>query len=189
MDTISQILFLAELIVPSLVAVFLLIKFRERLPIIGAKKEIFQYSMMDEARTRTWHKIQKDSLKVMGEFVTFEYQKERYFVMPQAIVREKGIATSDYTLHNPIPINPLHNGTGIMSASETKEAIDSKVVFDLLRFTLSNVETGIMFLLIGTLIVGIINIYFGYTASSQISADHTLLQQVVHYLFPNSPAP
>lgn len=154
-------------------------------------KDYFKYAIIDSARNIKWFKISIDRFKVMGKYVMFYHGKDSYFVMKEGNLRNSGIPSAIYDEHNPFPHSlKFDEQSGLekntISGSETKEAINSKVVFDLLRFTLSNVETLVMIVLIANLIVGIVGIFFSYQTQSAVNAQDVLLKQVVKYLFPNS---
>jgi hypothetical protein len=173
-------------LIPIMITTAIIMRWKHiTVPILGKKKSFFRYSMMDEARNVTWHRIQTDKLKTVGKFVFFEYGGEYYFQHERAVFRDKGIATSNYTLHNPVPLS-IEHGAEVMSAKEVKDAQNDKVVFDLLRFTLSKVENAYLILAAVSIIMIGINLYLTYQLQNSIGTENKLLCEVVHYLFPTT---
>ena len=161
-------------------------KTKYHIPLFGGKKELFRYEMIDESNEKSVHTIPVKDLEVLGKFTYFRYRRGIYFIKNWAIFRVKGQRSSIYRLHdsNPLPINRTDKTPE--SAEETKEMADSKVVIDLLTYTLSKTDV-MIFLAVAIIgVVSVINLYFTYTLSGSIGTENNLLQQVVHYLFPNS---
>ena len=73
------------------------------------------------------------------------------------------------------------------SANEVKEIADTKVWKDVLTLSLTEQigQTQLIFFAI-ILILEVANLYASYSIHSQLSTLNTLLNTVVHYLFPNS---
>lgn len=189
LDTLSIIndsLIYLVIIIPVMIIAFVLMKkFKIHIPIIGSKA-FYTFGMFDEARVLTWHKLQVSDIKVLGKFVTFEYLKESYFIFKETQFRHDKLPASQYNIHEPLPIPITSKDKIDVSGSEMKEAIDSKVVFDLLRFTLSKVESLFVMMIIVNIAVTAIGVYLVYQQGNTIGNLDTLVRQVVKYLFPNS---
>lgn len=159
-------------------------RFNIYIPILNPRKEKFAYDLVDEAHYERYYEIAITDLKIMGKFTYFVHKGTYYFVVKDRQTKRKGCQYSRYQMNNPYPL-PI-DGESSDTPSEIKEMAESKVVFDLLRFTLSNVETGILMLLAANMILTGVSIYFGYSASNGITQTNTLLSQIVHYLFPSA---
>ena len=152
---------------------------------------VLTYGLIDETGVLKEFKIDKSKLNIMGKWVTIPHTKdEDYIYLPDGehTVIRKGQVYCEYHIHDPYPRSfAKKSQTG--SANEIDEIADSKVVFDLLRFTLSNIEQSYLILAIINIIVTGITAYMVYSVWSSVGTENNLLSQIVHYLFPNAGVP
>lgn len=148
-------------------------------------KDKHYFGIFDEARNFKWHYIDKDQIQVLGDYEYFYWKKEVYHIKQKNIFRYNNCSATAYRIHDPRPLTMENSTENEMTASETKEITNTKVVFDLLRFTLSNIESAYLIIAIISLIVGCIGVFMGYENLQSINAVNHNFNILFHYLYPN----
>lgn len=189
-----------------LIVMFLAYRARKTpiLKVFGAS--YFRFEILNPARkTQTVNRLSKD-FKIHGKIILFNASGGWYRIMDDRIFLRDNIPTSIYKFGNPIPINVYETPDAEiavydedmksmvkvrMSAQELRDAIESKVVHDLNKFTFSRMEIIMVIAAAVGIIINIIVVYEIVQVNSEFGTLINQLNQILSQLptKSNNPAP
>lgn len=136
----------------------------------------FIAEFMTDTRDRYTKVILNKETKQLGKHFFFTVKGSKYMTSPKAMFRSYGVTRIQYQEGDPIPRMPFSTDIDSeIGASELEEAIKSKVVHDLLKFTFSRLEIVYLIVAIAGIGINIVVLYFAYTTAQEYSG---LIQQL-----------
>ena len=154
----------------------------------------FRFEILSPARkTQIINKMTKD-FKIVGNVILFKAPGGMYKVMDDRIFLRDNIPTSIYKFGNPLPINVYDNPTpeiavwdednkifklNKMSSQELQDAIESKVVHDLNKFTFNRMEAIMIIIAIIGVIFNVIVLYEVVQVNSEFGTLINQLNQIL----------
>ena len=182
----------------ALIIVFLIIFFAYRkratpvLKLFGAS--YFRFEILSPARkTQTINRMTKD-FKIIGNVILFKAPGGMYKVIDNSIFLRDKIPTSIYKFGNPMPINVYDHPEPIvkvwdednktfvenkMSSQELLDAIESKVVHDLNKFTFNRMEAIMIIIAIVGVIFNVVVLYEVVQVNSEFGTLINELNQIL----------
>lgn len=171
------------------------------LKIFGAS--YFRFEILSPARkTQIVNRMTKD-FKIIGNVILFKAPGGMYKVVDNSIFLRDKIPTAIYKFGNPMPINVYDHPEPIikvwdednktfvenkMSSQELQDAIESKVVHDLNKFTFSRMEIIMVIAAVIGIIMNVVVIYQTVQINSEIGTLINQLNQILENL-PSHAAP
>ena len=182
----------------ALIIVFLIIFFAYRkrsAPIMRLfGSDIFIFDIVNPARkVKRVNKIVKD-FKIHGKVIIFEDSGQWYRVMQDRLILRNNIPYSLYNFGNPIPVNVLEhpeaefikydentksNVKVKISGQELRDAIESKVVHDLNKFTFNRMEVIMIIIAIVGVIFNVVVLYEVVQVNSEFGTLINELNQIL----------
>jgi hypothetical protein len=187
------------LLIFILMFVVMMLSFRARksrmLKIFGS--QYFTFGIINEAGMLEWANRTTSDFIQKGKVILFKYKGGFYKVMEDYLIWISKIPTSIYRFGNPQPINIRQRpDTEIavydeekktmvkvkISAQELKEAIESKVVSDLNKFTFNRMEIITIIVMFVAIIFQVFVVYETFTIQSEIGTLINQLNQILSHL-------
>lgn len=166
--------------------------------------EYFTFEIINEAGMSKYVNRTTKDFKVHGKVILFQYESGWYKIQEDRLFFRKRIPSSIYRYGNPMALNVMDSPdneiavwdedkktmvTVKMSAQELRDAIESKVVHDLNKFTFSKTEIFAIILSIVSIVISAIVLYQIYQINSQMSTLIDQINQILSHIPSINPTP
>jgi hypothetical protein len=162
------------------------------LKLFGSK--FFTFEFVDEAGQSEFVNRMTNDFQRIGKLVLFKYKDGKYEIREDRVFWRKGKPSCLYRLGNPIPVDVMgvnepeiavfdeEHKTMVkvrLSAQELRDAIESKVVHDLNKFTFSHMELIMIIVALISIVINVVVLYQIFQVNSEYS---TLIKELNNLL-------